>query len=85
MGTQRTLSQPPVCCAQVRDMTGDGQVLKRRLREGTGDFPMDCPLNDTNVRLHYRARPAREPAGEWVYDSRGSSGDAPPVEFDTGA
>ncbi|WIA33522.1 hypothetical protein OEZ86_006647 [Tetradesmus obliquus] len=40
---------------QVRDMTGDGSVTKKRLREGHGDFPVDCPLQDTTVRLHYRA------------------------------
>jgi hypothetical protein len=65
-------------------MTGDGQVLKRRLVEGSGEFPMDCPLNDTTVRLHFRARPVREPPAEWVHDSRGGDAAAQPLEFDTG-
>ena len=59
---------------QVRDMTGDGGVLKRRVRAGRGEFPVDCPLNDAAVRLHVRARPHRAGAADaenpWVYDSR---------------
>ncbi|PNW88165.1 hypothetical protein CHLRE_01g017200v5 [Chlamydomonas reinhardtii] len=46
-----------ISMVQVRDMTGTGEVTKKRLREGTGDFPIDCPLNDTTVRLHFKARP----------------------------
>eukprot|EP00198_Chlamydomonas_reinhardtii_P000593 XP_001689928.1 peptidyl-prolyl cis-trans isomerase, FKBP-type [Chlamydomonas reinhardtii] len=38
-----------ISMVQVRDMTGTGEVTKKRLREGTGDFPIDCPLNDTTV------------------------------------
>lgn len=40
---------------QIRDMTGTGEVLKRRLREGRGEFPIDCPLEDNAVRVHYKA------------------------------
>ena len=39
---------------QVRDMTGDGQVVKKILRKGTGEFPIDCPLEDSTVQAHYR-------------------------------
>ncbi|KAL6761780.1 hypothetical protein V8C86DRAFT_765815 [Haematococcus lacustris] len=35
---------------QVRDMTGNGEVTKRRLRDGCGEFPIDCPLHDTSPR-----------------------------------
>ena len=45
--------------AQVRDMTGTGEVLKRRLKDGQGEFPVDCPLTDTTVRAHYRVRAVR--------------------------
>lgn len=66
--------------AQVRDMTGDGGVVKKRLREGGGEFPVDCPLHDTTVRLHFRARqlPAGGggPPGPWLYDSRAAGGTA---------
>ena len=41
---------------QVRDMTGNGEVTKRRVREGVGEFPVDCPLEDCAVRVHYTAR-----------------------------
>lgn len=40
---------------QVRDMTGTGEVTKRRVKEGTGEFPVDCPLEDCAVRVHYKA------------------------------
>eukprot|EP00897_Mesotaenium_endlicherianum_P007551 jgi/Mesen1/6824/ME000035S06208 len=60
---------------QVRDMLGDGGVIKRRLEDGRGDFPVDCPMEDTRVRLHYAARlllPGGQP-GALVYDSRSQS------------
>ena len=41
---------------QVRDVLGDGTLLKTRLRDGTGQFPVDCPIEDCCVRLHYSAR-----------------------------
>jgi hypothetical protein len=41
--------------AQVRDMTGTGEVTKRRVREGRGEFPADCPMEDCAVRVHLRA------------------------------
>jgi hypothetical protein len=75
-------------------MTGDGGVLKRRLRPGAGEFPVDCPLTDTTVRIHYRARPAGGgAAAPWALDTRrrGGGGDADqggdgaaPLEVDTG-
>lgn len=39
---------------QVRDMTGNGAVMKRRIKEGTGQFPMDCPMEDSRLQIHYR-------------------------------
>ncbi len=35
-------------------MAGDGQVMKRIVRKGEGEFPMDCPLEDGRVRVHLR-------------------------------
>lgn len=35
-------------------MTGTGEVTKRRVREGRGEFPVDCPLEDCAVRVHFR-------------------------------
>ena len=35
-------------------MTGDGQVVKRIVRKGVGEFPMDCPLEDSKVQVDYR-------------------------------
>jgi len=44
--------------SQVRDLTGDGGAVKRILRKGRGDFPADCPLEDTRVTAKIRVRPA---------------------------
>lgn len=35
-------------------MTGNGAVMKRRIKEGTGQFPMDCPMEDSRLQIHYR-------------------------------
>lgn len=40
---------------QVRDLTGSGEVTKRRIREGVGEFPIDCPLEDNAVVVHFKA------------------------------
>jgi len=40
---------------QVRDLVGDGSVTKRRVVDGRGEFPADCPLDDNAVRVHVRA------------------------------
>ena len=74
-------------------MTGTGEVFKRRLRDGLGEFPIDCALEDTTMRLHYRVRPlqteqqqggtatpaAASSAASWVFDSRVSGAAATPV------
>ena len=43
---------------QVRDLTGDGGAMKRILKKGRGDFPADCPLEDTRVKAKISVRPA---------------------------
>ena len=35
----------------IRDVMGDGEVTKRRLVQGKGQFPVDCPVHDALVRL----------------------------------
>jgi hypothetical protein len=67
---------------QVRDMTGDGSVVKRRIRDGRGEFPVDCPIEDSSVRVHYRV--IEPESGRTVLDTRGQDGAAPAVEFQTG-
>ncbi|KAL2509634.1 Peptidyl-prolyl cis-trans isomerase PASTICCINO1 [Forsythia ovata] len=39
---------------QVRDVLGDGRLIKRRIHDGRGEFPMDCPLHDSLLRVHYK-------------------------------
>lgn len=46
---------------QVRDLVGAeggsgiGRVTKKRVKEGRGEFPADCPLGDCAVKVHVRA------------------------------
>lgn len=56
-------------------MYGDGKVIKRRLVEGKGDFPIDCPMEDCQVHFAYKARRALVGVkGEtWAFDSCESS------------
>ena len=70
---------------QVRDLYGDGSLLKRRLQPGSGDFPVDCPIHDCTVRVHVTTH-ALAPARALMYDSRAAAG-APPLQFElaTGA
>ncbi len=35
-------------------MTGNGEVMKRRIKEGRGQFPMDCPMADSRLQIHYK-------------------------------
>lgn len=51
---RRNASAERIFSLQVRDMTGDGAVVKRRIRDGRGEFPVDCPIEDSSVRVHYR-------------------------------
>ena len=37
---------------QVRDVFGDGLCFKTRTAEGTGEFPVDCPLEDCDVEFN---------------------------------
>ena len=37
----------------VRDVFNDGTTKKTRTREGLGQFPSDCPMNDCMVRVHF--------------------------------
>eukprot|EP01018_Ginkgo_biloba_P033395 Gb_29099 [translate_table: standard] len=67
---------------QVRDMLGDGRVIKRRIRDGTGEFPMDCPLQDSLLRVHYKGMLPDE-GGKVFYDTR-IDRNGQPVEFGSG-
>ncbi|KAF3525361.1 hypothetical protein F2Q69_00048996 [Brassica cretica] len=67
---------------QVRDMLGDGRLIKRRIRDGRGEFPMDCPLQDSRLSVHYRGMLLNEDKTVF-YDSRIENGDEP-LEFSSG-
>jgi hypothetical protein len=47
----------PTWALQVRDLVGGGAVVKRTLVKGQGDFPADCPLEDSRVAVHLRCAP----------------------------
>ncbi len=72
---------------QVRDLVGDGSVTKRRVVDGRGEFPADCPLDDNAVRVHVRAvalaegEGASKEGGAACWDTReadGGTGAVPP-------
>ncbi|RZC19538.1 Peptidyl-prolyl cis-trans isomerase PASTICCINO1 isoform B [Glycine soja] len=67
---------------QVRDMLGDGRLIKRRIRDGKGDFPMDCPLHDSLLRVHYKGTVLNEEKRVF-YDTRVDN-DGQPLEFCSG-
>jgi len=66
---------------QVRDLVGPaergnekrGRVTKKRVKEGRGEFPADCPLGDCAVKVHVRAVAlvgGEEAEGEVLWDTR---------------
>ncbi|XP_043806861.1 peptidyl-prolyl cis-trans isomerase PASTICCINO1 isoform X3 [Manihot esculenta] len=67
---------------QVRDMLGDGRLIKRRLHDGKGEFPMDCPLHDSLLRVHYKGMLLNEEK-KVFYDTRVDN-DGQPLEFSSG-
>ncbi|XP_002528185.2 peptidyl-prolyl cis-trans isomerase PASTICCINO1 [Ricinus communis] len=67
---------------QVRDMLGDGRLIKRRLCDGRGEFPMDCPLHDSLLRVHYKGMLLDE-ENKVFYDTRVDN-DGQPLEFSSG-
>lgn len=67
---------------QVRDMLGDGRLIKRRVVDGKGEFPMDCPLQDSLLRVHYKGMLLDEPKLVF-YDTRVDN-DGEPLEFCSG-
>lgn len=67
---------------QVRDVLGDGRLIKRRLRDGRGEFPMDCPLHDSLLRVHYKGMLLNE-ENTVFYDTRVDN-NSQPLEFRSG-
>lgn len=43
----------------VRDLTGDGGATKRTVKKGDGEFPSDCPMEDTIVTALIKVRQAQ--------------------------
>ncbi|XP_010504190.1 PREDICTED: peptidyl-prolyl cis-trans isomerase PASTICCINO1 [Camelina sativa] len=67
---------------QVRDMLGDGRLIKRRIQDGRGEFPMDCPLQDSRLSVHYKGMLLDEEKTVF-YDSKLENNDQP-LEFSSG-
>ncbi|KAG1666907.1 hypothetical protein FOA52_005967 [Chlamydomonas sp. UWO 241] len=71
---------------QLRDLIGDGSAFKKRTVQGAGEFPVDCPVEDTTVRIHYRVRALELRDGaplESALASGSSSGSGREWAFDT--
>ncbi|CAI7786860.1 unnamed protein product [Closterium sp. NIES-54] len=73
---------------QVRDVLGNGCVIKRRLQDGTGDFPMDCPLQDCVVHVHMRGTLPDQGGSEFMDTRKGEEGEGKgagePLQIGTG-
>jgi len=77
---------------QVRDLIGDGSAVKSIIRKGQGEFPIDCPLEDCQVKIHYRLKKKNDNGSSsegWLFDSRDSGENneilsSPPVVVETG-
>ncbi|KAJ9548035.1 hypothetical protein OSB04_020578 [Centaurea solstitialis] len=67
---------------QVRDVLGDGRLIKRRIKDGKGEFPMDCPLQDSRLRVHYKGMLMDEKKTVF-YDTRVDN-HGQPLEFSSG-
>lgn len=67
---------------QVRDMLGDGRLIKRRIHDGRGDFPMDCPLHDSLLRVHYKGMLLNEE--KTVFYNTRVDNNGQPLEFGSG-
>ncbi|CAN6471532.1 unnamed protein product [Victoria cruziana] len=67
---------------QVRDMLGDGRLVKRRVKDGRGEFPMDCPLHDSLLRIHYKGMLLDEE--RTVFVNTRVDNDGHPLEFCSG-
>ncbi|KAL2610005.1 hypothetical protein R1flu_028578 [Riccia fluitans] len=65
---------------QVRDVLGNGEVIKRRVKDGIGEFPVDCPIQDSTLRIHWRGKLPKE-GGRIFHDTRS---DGQPYEFRSG-
>ncbi|KAK8944971.1 Peptidyl-prolyl cis-trans isomerase PASTICCINO1 [Platanthera zijinensis] len=67
---------------QVRDMLGDGRLIKRRIRDGKGEFPMDCPLQDSLLRVFYKGMILNEE--KTVFYNTRVDNNGEPLEFCSG-
>ncbi|XP_034693659.1 peptidyl-prolyl cis-trans isomerase PASTICCINO1 [Vitis riparia] len=67
---------------QVRDMLGDGRLIKRRIHDGRGDFPMDCPLHDSLLCVHYKGMLLNEE--KTVFYNTRVDNNGQPLEFGSG-
>eukprot|EP00898_Chlorokybus_atmophyticus_P002511 jgi/Chlat1/3260/Chrsp22S00255 len=73
---------------QVRDMTGDGGVIKKRVKVGRTVFPIGCPLEDCTVSVHCVGRVVAkgnnnvDNAMPAFVDTRA---EGKPLEFETGS
>ncbi|CAI9287016.1 unnamed protein product [Lactuca saligna] len=61
---------------------GDGRLIKRRIRDGKGEFPMDCPLQDSRLRVHYKGMLLVEK--KIVFYDTEVDNDGEPLEFSSG-
>ncbi|KAK1283911.1 Protein FIZZY-RELATED 2 [Acorus calamus] len=67
---------------EVRDMLGHGRLIKRQIVDGKGDFPMDCLLHDSLLRVHYKGTLLSEEKTVFYETRVDNNGE--PLEFSSG-
>lgn len=72
--------------SQVRDLVGDNSVTKRTLTKGEGEFPADCPLEDTVVtcKIMVRSLADGHPTSPRWYPLPNSTDEEGSLRFETG-
>jgi FKBP-type peptidyl-prolyl cis-trans isomerase len=71
---------------QVRDVIGTKEIMKCRIKNGEGEFPIDCPIVDCCMKIHCLGR--LKETGAVFWDTRKNKkdpdSDSDPFSFETG-
>ena len=71
---------------QVRDVIGTKEIMKSRIKNGQGEFPIDCPIEDCFVKIHCigRLKDTRDDQSALPFWDTGEKEGKGPFSFETG-